>query len=296
MVKKCTVKLTREVRFSLTSDFEEQIAPAKAINSWGGWPGSLSAAPFLAVRVTVAGVPDPVTGMLCNISAIDAAVRTAGFQALAELTDWDASVLLSRLASAVVEALAASPQPRESQTESSESGTPESGAVATLSESTTEISITDVELLLTPTARLEMSIQNPDRVLLTQQFEFAAAHRLHCDDYSEEENRRVFGKCNNPGGHGHNYILEITLATTPDDLQGRVISLAEFEATVRREVIDPYDHEHLNCEDDFAGMNPTVENIAKVIWKKLHGKFGPAQLHRVRVHETSKTMAEYGGE
>lgn len=280
------VKLTREVRFSLTSDFEKQIAPARAVNSWGGWPGSLSAAPFLAVRVTVAGEPDPVTGMLCNISAIDAAVRTAGFAALAASQDLDASVLLSKLAAAVVNTLTAAPQPQQS----------ESGSVATLSESTDEITVTKVELLLTPTIRLEMSIANPNRVLLTQQFEFAAAHRLHCDDYSEEENRRVFGKCNNPGGHGHNYILDITLATTPDNLQGRVISLTDFEEIVRREVIDPYDHEHLNCEEDFAGMNPTVENIAKVIWGKLHGKFGPAQLHLVRVHETSKTMAEYGGE
>ncbi|MDA7977685.1 MAG: 6-carboxytetrahydropterin synthase [Pirellulales bacterium] len=287
------VKLTREVRFSLTSDFKHEIASASAVNSWGGWPGGLVIAPFLALRVTVAGEPDPVTGMLCNISLIDRVVRTAGFRAIADMmteaNELHATSLLTKLAQVLQQEFAAAQTPASTTGSGGESPT---GLV----EFAADLQLTTVELRLTPTLKLEMNMQTPGRVLLTQQFEFSAAHRLQCDDYSDAENHRVFGKCNNPNGHGHNYVLDVTLTSTADKLRGRAINLEEFENIVRREVIDPYDHEHLNCEDDFAGMNPTVENIAMVIWRKLHGQFGEASLHRIRVYETSKTMAEYEGE
>ena len=133
-------------------------------------------------------------------------------------------------------------------------------------------------------------------VLLTQQFEFSAAHRLHCPQLSAEENRRTFGKCNNPGGHGHNYLLEVTVIGTPDPKTGAVLSLPQFEQTVQERVIDRLDHKHLNADTpEFRDVNPSVENIARVIWGMLERHVGPATLHRVRVWETAKTCAEYAG-
>lgn len=134
-------------------------------------------------------------------------------------------------------------------------------------------------------------------VELTQCFEFSASHRLHVASLSEDENRRVFGKCNNPSGHGHNYRVEITVAGEASGPTGRVVELPMFEETVRREVIDRFDHKHLNTDTaEFAALNPSVENIARVIWELLRDKFAPVRLKRIRVWETAKTYAEFAGE
>lgn len=131
-------------------------------------------------------------------------------------------------------------------------------------------------------------------VELTQCFEFSASHRLHVATLSDDENRRVFGKCNNPNGHGHNYQVEVTVAGPIDDRTGAVLALPEFESMVKREVIDRLDHKHLNIDTaEFAQLNPSVENIARVIWEILEPKTSPAKLRRVRVWETAKTYAEY---
>src|SRR3990172_6552708 len=98
---------------------------------------------------------------------------------------------------------------------------------------------------------------------LTQAFEFAAAHRLSCEGLSDAENQRLFGKCSNPHGHGHNYLLEVTVAGPADDRTGTLVDLARLDRTVRERIIDPFDHKNLNLEcPDFARLNPTVENIA----------------------------------
>ena len=134
-------------------------------------------------------------------------------------------------------------------------------------------------------------------VEVTQTFEFSAAHRLHVPAMSEEENRDYFGKCNNPSGHGHNYRVEVTMAGEVSNPAGRVFPLPRFEEIVRREVIDRLDHKHLNADTpEFADLNPSVENITRTIWQLLDGRFAPARLRRVRVWETAKTYAEYGGE
>ena len=134
-------------------------------------------------------------------------------------------------------------------------------------------------------------------IKVTQSFEFSAAHRLHCEGLSDEENRRLFGKCSNPSGHGHNYVLEVTVEGEPDKDTGRVASLPDLQRTVDECVIHPFDHKNLNMEvTDFRSLNPSVENIARVIWNRLHAELAPAILSRVRVWETPKTYAEYRGE
>ncbi|MCP4593755.1 MAG: 6-carboxytetrahydropterin synthase [bacterium] len=133
-------------------------------------------------------------------------------------------------------------------------------------------------------------------VTMTQSFEFAAAHRLYVPQLSDEENRRIFGKCASPNGHGHNYVLEVTIAGEPDPGSGALTDLAAFEAVVQKQVVDRLDHKHLNADcTEFADLNPTVENITLAIWNMLEGALSGVRLHRVRVWETPKTYAEYTG-
>ena len=137
---------------------------------------------------------------------------------------------------------------------------------------------------------------NQTIVELTEQFEFSAAHRLHCNEMSEEENREVFGKCNNPAGHGHNYVIEVTVSRAVDSDRGQVIAIHDFESIVKRLIIDRLDHKHLNLDVEyFKEVNPSVENIAIAIYSWLQGQFGSAKLEKVKVFETPKTWAEYSG-
>lgn len=131
---------------------------------------------------------------------------------------------------------------------------------------------------------------------LTRRFSFSAAHRLESRGLSSEENMRIFGKCNNPYGHGHNYELEVTVEGRPDPVTGLVVPLGVIDAVVNREIIDPMDCRHLNEEvPEFRQMNPTSENLAVVIWNRLAGKL-PAVINRIRLWETRKSCFEYRGE
>jgi len=134
-------------------------------------------------------------------------------------------------------------------------------------------------------------------VYLTRRAEFAAAHYYHNPDWSAEENRRVFGKCNNPNGHGHNYTLEVTVRGSVDPRSGFVVDLKELKGVLHREVLDAMDHHFLNKEvPEFLTRIPTTENIAIAIWQRLAPKLQQAQLHRVRVYETPDLFVDFYGE
>ena len=134
-------------------------------------------------------------------------------------------------------------------------------------------------------------------IYLTRKIEFSASHLYHNPAFSPEENRRVFGKCNNPHGHGHNYVVEVTVAGEVDERTGFVIDLKWLKDLVNREVIDPLDHRHLNKEiPEFKTLIPTTENLAVVIWNRLSAKIHPAKLHRVRVYETPDLFSDFYGE
>jgi 6-pyruvoyltetrahydropterin/6-carboxytetrahydropterin synthase len=134
-------------------------------------------------------------------------------------------------------------------------------------------------------------------VYLTRKAEFSASHYYHSDDLSPEENRRLFGKCNNPNGHGHNYTLEVTVKGEVDGRSGFVIDLKELKEIMNREVLDLLDHRFLNKEiAEFAKQVPTTENLAVFIWQRLAPKFRAARLHRVRVYETVDLFVDYYGE
>ena len=131
---------------------------------------------------------------------------------------------------------------------------------------------------------------------LGRRYRFAASHRLHTQKLSEEENARVFGKCANPYGHGHNYLLEIAVSGDVDPATGMIANLAELDPFVEREVIEAFDHRSLN-EDVavFRDVVPTTENLCIEIFERLKS-FPHAKLERVRVQETTNNSFEYAGE
>jgi 6-pyruvoyltetrahydropterin/6-carboxytetrahydropterin synthase len=134
-------------------------------------------------------------------------------------------------------------------------------------------------------------------VYLTRKAEFSASHYYHNPEFSPEENRRIFGKCNNPHGHGHNYTLEVTVKGQVDQRSGFVVDLKELKEVMSREVIEEVDHRFLNKEvQEFRDQIPTTENLAVAIWKWLQPKLNVAQLHRVRLYETPDLFVDFYGE
>jgi 6-pyruvoyltetrahydropterin/6-carboxytetrahydropterin synthase len=134
-------------------------------------------------------------------------------------------------------------------------------------------------------------------VYLTRKAEFSASHLYHNPTFSPEENQRIFGKCNNPNGHGHNYVLEVTVKGEVDTSTGFVVDLKRLKDVMHSEVLDALDHRFLNKEiPEFLTLIPTTENIAIVCWQRLAPKFTAAKLHRVRVYETPDLFADFYGE
>jgi 6-pyruvoyltetrahydropterin/6-carboxytetrahydropterin synthase len=126
---------------------------------------------------------------------------------------------------------------------------------------------------------------------------FNAAHRLHNPDLSDEENRRLFGLCNSPNFHGHNYELEIAVRGTPDGPTGYVIDLSELQRIADAVIVEPLDHRNLNLDVEFLrGINPTVENLVVACWRALAPHVAPRRLHRLRLWETENNYAEYEGD
>jgi 6-pyruvoyltetrahydropterin/6-carboxytetrahydropterin synthase len=128
-------------------------------------------------------------------------------------------------------------------------------------------------------------------IKLTRKLEFSAAHFYHNPKFSAEENRRIFGKCNNPHGHGHNYVLEVTVAGDPDPKTGMILDLSELKEILDREVMQRFDHRHLNHDvPELAGKIPTCEEIATALWRILEPKIGSgitgARLDHLRLYES----------
>jgi 6-pyruvoyltetrahydropterin/6-carboxytetrahydropterin synthase len=132
-------------------------------------------------------------------------------------------------------------------------------------------------------------------VQLTRRVRFSAAHRYHRPEWSEERNREVFGACANPHGHGHNYVLEVTVAGEVDRGTGFVVDLGELDALLREEVTERLDHRHLNHDVERFGEGgeiPTTENLAVLIWEALEGRLGEGRLVRLRLREDEDLWVE----
>ena len=131
---------------------------------------------------------------------------------------------------------------------------------------------------------------------LTRRYMFSASHRLHSDEMSEEENRSIYGKCNNPYGHGHNYMLEVTVSGPVDDQTGMVCNLVDLDIFVHAQIVERYDHQNLNLISDFAKQVPTTENLCIEIYEIMKRGFRKAHLEKIRIEETMMNSFEYAGE
>ena len=134
-------------------------------------------------------------------------------------------------------------------------------------------------------------------VYLTRRATFSASHRLHSDGLSAAENLKVFGKCNSPNGHGHNYSLKVTIRGEIDPKTGMMMNISELKKIMNEAVTDEMDHKHLNLDvPAFAQVNPTAENMVVVIWNILKTRLPPGALFEVEVQETENNYSAYRGE
>ena len=135
------------------------------------------------------------------------------------------------------------------------------------------------------------------RTAVIRKEHFNAAHRLYNSDWSDEKNDRVFGKCNNPNFHGHNYELFVRLIGFPDPETGYVFDMKKLSDIIREEVIRPFDHKNLNRDvPEFEKLNPTAENIAMVIWNRLRSRINHDYEIKITLYETERNIVEYPGE
>lgn len=282
------LELTRTVRFCLSPDPADDDSPRD--NTFAAWPAMRGLGRYYELHVTCRGEADEQTGYFINIKHIDTAVRRCALPILrAAIADEQAALRtpLGNLMRSMFDALQ-----------------PELGR-----------SVYRLSLQLTPTLALELESSSPEptamnHVLMKQQYEFSAAHRLHVPTLSDQQNRDTFGKCNNPAGHGHNYRIEVVVRC-PIDLQGHTLDPAALDAVVDEHVIEKLDHQHLNHDvPEFADLNPSVEHIARVVWDFLAPAPAPGsqghpespnpfppgvQLDEISVWETGKTVCTYRG-
>ena len=151
-----------------------------------------------------------------------------------------------------------------------------------------------LSLALNPFTKMKVDLGDSNMIYFSEKFEFAAMHRLWNEGFTEERNLEVFGKCANPAGHGHNYVLEVTVKIPRDADEFRK---ADFERTVEQHLIRLVDHKNLNVDvPELGGVIPTIENLAEFAWSRLVGRLGLAKLHYVTVWETDKTCCSYSGQ
>jgi 6-pyruvoyl-tetrahydropterin synthase len=333
--------LTRQTRLYLPIEAADLNRPRADDNRWWAWGRPRPWASYAQMETTVAGVADPVGGYLLDIRDMDqwlvaacAEVHASGvvpmatgvetgvdpwlgadqfLQAVAEVLERryaevarqrpSRSIYLHQLLWRLAPPATLLWQRPERSQHPSHTSTPAcvpAEGHPALDPMTKELDpVTSAELL--PPA--SQANRQPPSLQLTLQYEFAAAHRLHCQQWSEEQNRDVFGKCNRASGHGHNYRLEVTVACPISSHVGSCESAAEgteqidrvtlINRIVNQQVLERLDHRFLNLDvAEFQQLNPTVENIAQVVYAWLCQSL-PATLplQSVRVYETDKTWA-----
>jgi 6-pyruvoyltetrahydropterin/6-carboxytetrahydropterin synthase len=265
--------LRRLVRFSLPP-FGAAVTAGPRSNAFAGWPSSRGIGVYGEFEVAVSGEPDARTGYLVDIADIDAVVRQKVLPALAASCEQ---------------------QHREQRSIEPASLLPD---LARLVAANLNVPLQSLSWHVTPrfvvTVETAMPNATVSQVELRQSFEFSASHRLHSPHFDDATNARIFGKCNNKNGHGHNYRMEVAIAVPL--AKEPALALERFEAIVDSTVIRRFDHKHLNSDcPEFASLNPSVEHIAKVCHDLLVEplRAAGATLRRVTVWETEKTACTY---
>ena len=274
------LELSRTVRFCLsdptTADAVGAPRATPRHNTFASWPAMRGLGRYYELAVRCRGEADPDTGCIINVKCIDQAVRDHVLPYLEDLLAHSARPARAPLGDLM-------------------------RRLITLLQPALGGRVVQVQFQFTPTYRLQIRSRAMDHVILKQQYDFSAAHRLHIETLSDEENHRIFGKCNNLAGHGHNYRVEVAVRVVIDHT-GSTLDVEEIDAIVAANVIEKLDHKHLNTDvSQFAKLNPSVENIAKVVWTMLDAPLSrldtatPAQLEAVSVWETEKTVCTYLG-
>jgi 6-pyruvoyltetrahydropterin/6-carboxytetrahydropterin synthase len=264
------VRLGREVRFSISPFLDEE---GPGFNSYASKPAGEGLTIYLELTVELLGPAAADTGLLVNVSDIDRAVRRFAVPVFAE-------------------------QIRAHLCRGAHVGLPLlrrmlASAEAQLRDKFGPARVDRLILSLNPYRKLAMDTKEPGVMYFSEKFEFAATHKLWNDHFSERQNLETFGKCANPTGHGHNYIVEVTIRCAAD---APTLQIGAFERVVDEHLMQFVDHKNLNLDvPAFQHETPTVENIAVFAWERLAGRFDPAQLHCVTVWESDRTYCSYYG-
>lgn len=264
------VRLARQVRFSI-NPFRDQDCPG--VNAYASKPAGEGLALFLELTIEIVGPVAPDTGFVVNVVEMDRIARDFAVpvfaQGVREHYRCGRPVGLDVVAQML------------------------RGAQKQLAGRFGAAGVDRLILNLNPYRKLAMDANEPHVLHFSEKFEFAAMHKLWNEAFSDERNFEVFGKCAHPTGHGHNYIVDVTVSM-PAEAAG--FEAGRFQQTVDAELISLLDHKNLNADlDEFRETIPTVENLAVFAWRRLVGKFDPAKLHSVTVWESDRTYCTYCG-
>jgi len=266
------VHMTRKVGFSAGHRYWiGSLSEAENRALFGRWASPFNHGHNYGLAVTVAGRVDPLSGMIVNIKDIDEVLQRHIVARFDQKSLNDETPEFSQNPPSVENILLQIWHLLDCRLPA-------------------EVHLFALRLEETPLLYGEMDIAHPPT--LTRIYEFAASHRLHVADLSEEENLRLFGKCNNAAGHGHNYVLEVTVEGKLDPRTGMSVDLESLDATVEGEVLQRYDHKNLNVDvPEFQSKTTTSEVVALEIFNRLQAKV-PGVLKRIRLHETARNAFE----
>jgi len=263
-------KLARQVRFSINPFLPKD---GCGFNSFASEPPGEGLSVFCELCVELIGKVEPTTGFVVNVVDIDRNVRELVVPVFARRIRKDFRRGKHIGLFGISEVL--------------------KSTWRQLADKFAPAQISKLSLKLNPFRTVTVEDEDCEMIYFSEKFEFAATHKLWNEAFSQERNLEVFGKCANPAGHGHNYIVEVTVETPAgkDSLH-----IGDFERIIHNELIKLVDHKNLNAEiEEFSKTNPTVENISVFAWNKLVGKFGEAVLHCITIWETDKTYCSYYG-
>ena len=263
--------LSRQIRFSIDPFAKEQVL---GFNSYASKPYGAGLCLYLALWVDLASPLNPDTGFVVNVSEIDKVVRRQAIpifsKAISDAYTSQRTLSLSDL----VEILRKSWRHIQKEFQAEK--------------------VVQLRLELNPFRSLSLLAENDEMFTYSEKFEFAAMHRLWNDRFDAKQNEAFFGKCANPAGHGHNYILEVTIQRPcQNNADNGVVEMAR---TVEENFLNLVDHKNLNVDvEGFEKLNPTVENLAYFAWEKLAEKFKDDTLMKITVWENDRTYCSYTG-
>jgi 6-pyruvoyltetrahydropterin/6-carboxytetrahydropterin synthase len=261
--------LSRQIRFSLDPFSGRQ---TQGFNAYASKPCGNGLSIYFSLWVDLASELNRDTGFVVNVSRIDPMIRR---EVVPLFENMIRETFKSRHAPTLISLVSVLKQ-----------------AWAMIGDSFQSKTVTRISLELDPFRRITIQSDEAKMFIFSEKFEFSAMHQLWNNEFDEAKNFEVFGKCANPAGHGHNYILEVSVEKTLESEDDGWRS--EFEKCVKSHFLDFVDHKNLNIDvAAFASLNPTVENLSLLAWEKLDNKLENAKLHKVVVWENDRTYCSY---